>query len=95
MEADISTWRKPGHFYFALTAAHGFEKIDKHVHLAAFKNLPERDIASFKARHIGTILIGTEDKIYPHVLRIALTIDRKTKRQETEVLQNLFDAIAV
>ena len=23
MEADISIWRKPGHFYFALTRTHG------------------------------------------------------------------------
>jgi hypothetical protein len=90
-----SEWCEGILWHFRNQVSFGFKEIDKHFQISAFKNLPERDLADFKACHIGTISIGTEDKIYPHVLRIALTIDRKTKRQEREVLQNLFDAIGV
>jgi|SRR6266850_180274 len=90
-----SEWFEGDFCHFKNQVNFGFKEIDKHFHISAFKNLLERDLADFKACHVGTILIGTEDKVYPHVLRIALTIDRKTKRQQREVLQNLFDAISV
>ena len=89
-------WCESGLFrHFRNQISFGFEETDKQFRIAAFKNLPENDFADLKACHIGTILIGVEDKVYAHVLRIALTIDRKTKRQEKEALQNLFDAIDV
>jgi hypothetical protein len=34
MEADISIWRKPGHFYFALTREHSIHALEQFDHLS-------------------------------------------------------------
>jgi len=87
-------WCTGGIFrHFRNQISFGFKDKDKHFEIAAFKNLPEHDLSDVRVCHIGSITVGVKDKIYPHLLRIALTIDRKTKRQEQEALQNLFGAI--
>jgi hypothetical protein len=90
-----SEWCEAPIWHFRNQISSGFDETHKHFRISAFKNLPEHQFADMKACHIGTTLVGVADKIYPRLLRIALTIDRKTKRQEAEVLRNLLDAIDI
>jgi len=48
MEADISIWRKPGHFYFALTRMRGVQNPELSAHsTAAHADAPPPPLAYF------------------------------------------------